>query len=132
MLNRRILTAIFTICMVVGITPLLHAQRWVLLGESHLDGQHDHDVIEVGRQMGRLHELQVRVRFATIRFDRIVVHYGGGTSETVHLRRVIRGGDQSRPIRLAGGERFVHSLELWYSRAQRNSPKPEVRLWGAR
>jgi hypothetical protein len=132
MLRKQVLLSMVVLFLLCSLAPALHAQEWVFLGESHVDGQVDHDKIEVGKARGRYHALQIRVRVAPIRFERVVVHYGDGTSETLHIREVIREGDQTRPIRLAGGERFVKSLELWYSRANPDSRRPEVRLWGMR
>jgi len=123
------MVALFLIC---SLAPALHAEDWVFLGESHVDGQVDHDRIEVGKARGRYHALQIRVKVAPIRFERVVVHYGNGTAETLQIRQVIREGDQTRAIKLAGGERFVESLELWYSRVDPHSHRPEVRLFGLR
>src|SRR5262249_26139302 len=108
-----------------------HAAGWVFLGVAHVDGQHDHDNIEVGPAAGRYTALQIRVRHAPIEFDHIVVHYGNGQAETLQVRDVIPAGSQSRAIPLAG-DRIVQSLELWYSKANPVSVRPEVKLWGRR
>jgi hypothetical protein len=132
MLRTRVFLSLAALFLVCSFASALHAQEWVYLGESHVDGQQDHDNIKVGKARGRYHALQIRVRVAPIRFERVVVHYGNGTQETLHIRQVIRDGEQTRPIQLAGGERLVESLELWYSRANPDSHRPEVRLWGLR
>ncbi|HEX4603916.1 MAG TPA: hypothetical protein VH724_07985 [Candidatus Angelobacter sp.] len=62
-------------------------------------------------------------------FDRIVVHYGNGEAQTLQVRDVIRKGSRSRAIPL-DGDRIVQSLELWYGKANPNSGKPEVGLFG--
>lgn len=62
---------------------------------------------------------------APIEFDRIVVHYGNGQAETLHVRDVIAPGGHTRAIPLQG-DRFVQSFELWYAKANPNSSKPEV------
>lgn len=49
--------------------------------------------------------------------------------ETLHVRNVIPAGGQSRAIKLQG-DRFVKSFELWYSKADPNSGKPELDLYG--
>jgi hypothetical protein len=111
--------------------PAAHAEDWVYLGNAHVDGQHDHDEIKVGDASGRYRFLQIRVKNAPIQFDRIVVHYGNGEPETLHVRDVIPAGGQSRAIRLQG-DRLVQSFELWYSRANPDSGKPELKLFGKR
>ena len=132
MLRRQVLLSMVALFLICSLAPALHAEDWVFLGESHVDGQVDHDRIEVGKARGRYHALQIRVKVAPIRFERVVVHYGNGTAETLQIRQVIREGDQTRAIKLAGGERFVESLELWYSRVDPHSHRPEVRLFGLR
>jgi hypothetical protein len=132
MLRKPVLLTVVALFVLCAFAPALHAQRWVYLGEAHVDGQQDHDNIQVGKDKGRFEALRIHVRVAPIRFERVVVHYGNGTEEVLHIRRVIRAGDQTRPIRLAGGDRFIESLELWYARAVPDSPRPEVKLWGMR
>jgi hypothetical protein len=113
------------------VAPLAHADNWVYLGQAHVDGQHDHDNIEVGKAAGRYRFLQIRIKNAPIEFNRIVVHYGDGEPEVLQVRDVIRRGGHSRSIALQG-DRFVKSFELWYGKARRNSVKPELTLWGQR
>jgi len=128
MLKRRIFLSVLALFLVCTLVPALHAQDWVFLGQARVDGQVDHDRIHVGKDKGRFHALQIRVKEAPIRFDRVVVHYGNGTEEVLHIRQVIRAGDQTRAIRVAGGERFIESLELWYAKANPDSRRPEVSL----
>jgi len=126
-----LLVVALAFCLATYTATSAQAANWVYLGSSHVDGQHDHDNIAVGGAAGRSHALQIRVIHAPIEFDHIVVHYGNGESETLQVRDVIRAGRSSRAIPLEG-DRIVQSLELWYGKANPNSGKPEVRLWGMR
>jgi hypothetical protein len=126
---RKALVSLFAITLLCLFVPAAHAANWVYLGNAHVDGQHDHDNISVGPAAGRYRFLQLRVVRAPIEFDHIVVHYGNGEPQTLEVRDVIRAGGRSRAIPLEG-DRIVQSLELWYSKANPNSGKPEVRLWG--
>jgi hypothetical protein len=128
---KKVLVSIFAVALVFCLAPMAHAENWVYLGQAHVDGQHDHDNIEVGKAAGRYRFLQVRVNNAPIEFDRIVVHYGNGQAETLQVRDVIRKGDRSRAIPLEG-DRMVQSLELWYGKAHPFSRRPEVSLFGQR
>src|SRR5215471_7698045 len=129
---KKVLVSIFAVTLLCVLAPNAHAAGgWNFLGTAHVDGHHDHDNIEVGAAAGRYHFLQLRVVYAPIEFDHIVVHYGNGEPQTLHVRDVIRAGQRSRAIPL-DGDRIVQSLELWYSKANPNSAKPEVRLWGQR
>ena len=126
---NKLLVLVFSVAMACCFTPAAHAESWTYLGQAHVDGQHDHDNIEVGRAAGRYRFLQVRVNNAPIEFDRIVVHYGNGQAETLQVRDMIRNGGHSRAIALQG-DRVVQSLELWYGKAHPFSRRPEVSLFG--
>jgi hypothetical protein len=104
----------------------------LLLGTAHVDGPTDHDNIKVARYAGRFHSVVLKVQYAPIQFDHVVIHYGDGQAETLPVRTFIAPGRSSRWIVLPGGERVIHSLELWYARAEPGNPtKPEVELYGA-
>jgi hypothetical protein len=126
---KKVLLSLFAAAVLLYVAPSAHAEDWVYLGQAHVDGQHDHDNIEVGAASGRYHKLQIRVANGPIEFDHIVVHYGNGESETLQVRDVIRAGRKSRAISLAG-DRIVQSFELWYGKANPDSGRPEVNLWG--
>jgi hypothetical protein len=126
---KKVLIPVFAVALMLYLAPSAEAANWVYLGQSHVDGQHDHDNIEVGKAAGRYRFLQIRVTKAPIEFDHIVVHYGNGEPETLQVRDVIRAGGKSRAIALQG-DRFVQSFELWYGKARPNSGKPELTLWG--
>ena len=126
---KKVLVSFFAVALLIYMAPAAHAESWIYLGQAHVDGQHDHDNIEVGKAAGRYRFLQVRVNNAPIEFDRIVVHYGNGEAETLQVRDVIRKGGRSRAIPLEG-DRIVQSLELWYGKANPASRRPEVSLFG--
>ena len=127
---KKVVVSLFALTILLCLTPAIQAQGgWVFLGSAHVDGQHDHDNISVGSNAGRYRFLQIRVVNAPIEFDHIVVHYGDGEAQTLQVRDVIRAGQRSRAIPL-DGDRIVQSLELWYSKANPWSGKPQVNLWG--
>jgi hypothetical protein len=126
---KKVLASLFVLSLVCFLAPALHAQGWVYLGQAHVDGQHDHDNIEVGGGPGRFRFLQLRVNNGPIEFDHVVVHYGNGEPQTLQVRELIRAGGHTRAIALEG-DRFVKSFELWYTKANPASARPEVNLWG--
>ena len=128
---KRVLVSLFALGLICFLAPQIHADGddWAFLGKAHVDGQHDHDNIDVGKAAGRYRFLQIRVVNAPIEFDRIIVHYGDGEPETLHVRDVIPAGGKSRAIKL-DRDRYVKSFELWYSKANPNSGKPELDLYG--
>src|SRR2546428_10786939 len=105
--------------------------RWVLLGETTVDGQRDFDKIVLGRAEGRFQSIQLRVSVAPVEFYRVVVHYGNGTSEEVEVRDRIPAGGQTRAIDLRGDERVINSVDFFYGKANwRPSARPRVSLYG--
>src|SRR5262245_486501 len=104
--------------------------RWIYLGESNVDGNVDHDKIKIGRDDGRFRAIQIRVERAPIEFQRVVVHYGNGSSERIEVRNRIKPGGSTRVINLRGNDRVIESVEVWYARARYNSDKPKLRLFG--
>ena len=126
---KKFLIPLFALALMLYVAPSAHAADWVYLGQAHVDGQSDHDNIEVGKAAGRYRFLQIRVKNAPIEFERIVVHYGNGEPEVIQVRDVIRRGQHSRAIALQG-DRFVRSFELWYAKARPASVRPELTLWG--
>ena len=128
---KRAMVALFAVALLACAATAAHAERWVYLGKAHVDGGHDHDNIEIGPAAGRYRALQIRVNNAPIEFDRIVVHYGNGQAEVLHVRDRIRAGGSTRAIALAG-DRKVMSLELWYGKARIFSQRPEVSVFGLR
>jgi hypothetical protein len=104
--------------------------REVYLGEANVDGPRDHDNIVVTERAGKFRSIQLRVERGPIEFDRVVVHFGNGTSERIQTRFRIRAGDSTRWIDLPGERRVIESVELWYAKANIFSAKPKVRLFG--
>jgi hypothetical protein len=126
---KKLVVLLFAVALLLYVAPSANAANWIYLGQSHVDGQHDHDNIEVGAAAGRYRFLQIRVNNAPIEFDHIVVHYGDGEPQSIPVRFVIRAGQRSRSIELQG-DRFVKSFELWYGKANPNSARPELSLFG--
>jgi hypothetical protein len=106
-------------------------ERLDYLGNAHVDGRADHDVIRVGRSDGRFRAIQLRVNGGAIEFDRVLVHFGNGTTEQLVIRSRIPSGGVTRAIDLPGERRVIESVELWYSKDNWRR-RPEVRLYGIR
>jgi hypothetical protein len=129
-MKRKTLPVVIAVLFVLSFGPSSFARGWVYLGEAHVDGDADHDKIKVGKSDGLFRAIQLRVDYAAIEFHHVVVHYANGTSEEVQVRQKIRAGGSTRDIELAGRDRFIESVELWYERANYGSRRPRVRLYG--
>jgi hypothetical protein len=105
----------------------------VFLGEAHVDGAVDHDRIVVTAARGEYRAIQFKVENAAIDFDRVVVHFGNGTSERIALRHKIRAGEETRMVDLPGNRRVIQSIEFWYGRGNWSNPeRPKVSVFGFR
>ena len=106
-------------------------ERWAYLGNAHVDGRVDHDVIRVGQSDGRFRAIQLRVSGGAIEFGRLVVHFGNGAAEELAIRERIPDGGATRAIDLPGERRIIESVELWYGK-ERWDRRPKVSLYGIR
>src|ERR1051325_5896047 len=70
---RNVLRVIAVVIFVFGLSQAASAQRWVFLGDKHVDGHDDHDKISVGSKEGTFRQLQIRVKLAPVVFQRVVV-----------------------------------------------------------
>lgn len=122
------------VLLLMGVGQASFAQglnRFVLLGQANVDGQRDHDRINIGRAEGRFSSIQLRVQGAPIEFQRVVVNYANGTSEEIEVRDRIQAGGQTRAIDLRGGDRVLNSVDFWYGKRNGWSRvKPRVVLYG--
>jgi len=127
--NKKRAILMFGLLFLCMFAAKTYAEDWVYWGESHVDGDHDHDKIHVGKHDGRFRAIQLRVNGGAIEFDRVVVHFGNGTSEDLAIRSVIPEGGRTRAIDLPGERRVIDNVELWCSKAHWEH-KPQVTLFG--
>ena len=130
MSTPKTIRAIGFAVLLLSSSAVANAQRWTYLGEANVDGAADHDNIVVTGSRGAFRAIQIKVQRAPIEFDRVVVHYGDGDSEPIHIRSKIPAGGQTRVIDLPGNRRIIRSVEFWYARASRSPRRPKVRLFG--
>jgi hypothetical protein len=132
MMRRHILSR-FAVVLILALSASVYAQseRWEYLGNAHVDGQQDHDKIHVGRHDGRFRAIQLRVSGGAIYFEKVLVHYGNGSTEELVIRDRIPDGGVTRAIDLPGERRVVESVELWYSK-DKWEHRPKVSLFGIR
>ena len=106
---------------------------WVMLGQSHVDGAVDHDRIVITGARGEFRALRIRVENSAIRFDRVLVHFGDGSTMPIGIRGRINAGGQTRILDLPGRRRVIDSVEFWYERGNwRNPARPRLSLFGLR
>ena len=105
--------------------------RWTYLGNAHVDGHNDHDNIHVGKGDGKWRAVQLRVSGGAIDFQRVIVHFGDGSTQELVFRERIPAGGRTRPLDLSGDRRRIESVDLWYSKESWHR-RPKVDLYGMR
>ena len=73
----------------------------------------------------------MRVTGGAIDFQRVLVHFGdGSTQELVFQERIPEGG-RTRALDLKGDRRRIESVDFWYSKESWHR-RPKVELYGMR
>ena len=124
----------FTLPLLFAVASYAQPGRdWVMLGQSHVDGAIDHDRIVVTSARGEFRAIRIRVENSAIRFDRVLVHFGDGSTMPIAIRGRIAAGGQTRVLDLPGRRRVIDSVEFWYERGNwRNPRRPRLSLFGLR
>jgi hypothetical protein len=104
-------------------------QFWDFLGYTQVDSSQDHGRIQITRHDVHFRTIQLRVSGEAIFFDRMVVHFGDGTSQEHVVSRRLLGG--SNYVIGLLGERSLDSVELWYYKEPWGH-NPRVSLYGVR
>jgi hypothetical protein len=132
MLRKHFRHAISVILALVFATSVFaRGQSWDFLGYTHLDGGQDHGKIQIARRNGLFHTIQLRVSGDAIFFDRLIVHFGNGTSEEFVVSSRISPEEKNYVIDLHGEGRALESVELkYYKEAWGHNPR--VSLYGIR
>ena len=131
MLRKRIVQLSACFLAVASVISLpAQGQVWDFLGVTQIDGNRDHDKIQVTRRNSVFHAIQLRVTGDAIFFDRVVVHFGDGTTEAQAIQGRIWPDGRNHIIGFSGERRVVESVEVWYYKeAWKHSPR--VMLYGS-
>src|SRR4051812_26702940 len=105
MTGRKTISTVAVLLLLFGVSLTAQAQRYgrsTFLGEAAVDGNNDHDRINVGRADGKFRAVQIQVQRAPITFQRVVVHYANGGDEELNIKQRIGAGSSTRWIDLKG------------------------------
>lgn len=111
--RNRLAAPILILALLVAAFPAA-AEKWVFLGQRHVTDRVERDSIEVTASEGTFDAIRIGVKRSAVRFVRVTVVYGVGTSDDLELRDVIPAGGQSRPLDLRGGNRVIKRIEFIY------------------
>jgi len=131
---KKLLCAAIPLSLLLWLGPASYAQpgsNWEYLGESLVDGSQDHEHITITASKGEFKAIRLKVENATVEFQRVVVHFGNGSSVPIYIQSKIRPGSETRPLDLPGRDRNIESVEVWYRRGNSDPPtKPHLFIYG--
>jgi len=107
---------------------LARGQVWAFLGYTQVDRRQDHSNVQVARRDCLFRTIRLRVSEA-IFFDRLVVHFGNGTSQELIISERILPEGGNYVIDLPGEPRLLESVDLWYYKEPWGRD-PRVSLYG--
>ena len=105
---------------------------WELLGKQVVGPAVAQDVIAIGRHEGRFDAVRLRVLGGDVAFHDIRVVYRDGNTETLAMRRLVRGGDASPPLSLSGEAQFIDKIELVHEADPQAREPTVVQVWARR
>jgi len=104
-------------------------QVWDFLGYALVDGSRDHGKIQIRRRDRLFRDVQLRVSGEAIFVDRLVFHFGNGTSQLFVVGERISSEGRNYVIDFPGERRVLESVELWYYKEPWGH-NPSVSLYG--
>jgi hypothetical protein len=113
MTRFRLATSLLALGLVVAALPAT-AEKWVFLGQRHVTDRIDRDSIEVTASEGTFDAIRIGVKRSAVRFVRVTVVYGAGTSDDLELKDVIPAGGHSRVLDLRGANRVIKRIDFVY------------------
>ena len=108
--------------------PIWDSRGWVLLGERTVNGQVDHDRIDVGRYEGKFSKLTIVVENSDLEMIDFAIQFGRGPAWHPPLQHFFREGQRTRAIDFPGDMREIRWIEFRY----RNLPgggSARVQVW---
>jgi hypothetical protein len=111
--------------------PAWDSRGWVMLGERTVNGQVDHDRIEVGRYDGRYSKLTMAVEDSDLELVDFRIEFDDRTEYHPRLSHLFREGQRTRVIDLPPSEHVIRFIDLRYKNTPGGGPA-SVEVWGLR
>ena len=111
--------------------PIWDSRGWVLLGERTVNGQVDHDRIDVGRYEGKFSKLTMVVENSDLELIDFRIVFGDRTEYHPRLSHMFREGQRTRIIDLPPSEAVIRSIDIRY-RNLAGGGDAHVGVWGWR
>jgi len=109
--------------------PAFDPTGWVLLGSEVVNGKKDHDLIKVGKKLGKFDQVTIVVSDSDIDLDDFIVTFGNGETFDPKVKHTFKEGARSRAIDVPGQNRFIKTIELKYANLP-GGGKATVQVYG--
>ena len=133
-MNRlTVSTMSFLITMLaLGCASSADAQIRAFLGERVVSDRAEYDTIWVTDERGPFHAIQLRALKAPVEVKRLTVYFENGSKQRFERNVLLRPGDFSPRIDLAGGNRYIRKVVFYYETRSPGHERALVRLFGIR
>jgi hypothetical protein len=111
--------------------PAWDPRGWTLLGERTVDGNYDHDRIDVGRYEGKFTRLTIVVENSDLELIDLSIKFGHGEPWHPEVSHFFREGQRTRAIDFPGDERTIKHIDFKY-RNLRGGGRARVAVYGLR
>ena len=126
--RRSIVLLLVLVAIAAGAT-VTAAQEWKQLGEKDVNFNIDHDRI-IARDKGHIREIHMSVKYAPVKFQKVVINYKDGQKQEVEFLEDVPLGHVSRSITIEGNGHIIDSIDLWYETDSLGGKKAKITVFG--
>jgi hypothetical protein len=101
---------------------------WTMLGERSVDGNYDHDTIQVGAIEGRFDKLMFTVEHHSVEIFDVKIVFGDGSVYDIPTRLVFRPDTRSQVVDLPGANRVIRRIDFRYGNVPGRG-RAHVEVW---
>lgn len=130
---RKLFVPVVLMFVLSALASVAAAQdNWVKLGEKDVDFHVDHDKIVATGKGEHVREIRMQIRYAPVKFQRIVIHYKNGERQDVDFPEDVAMDAFTRTVAIEGNGRVIKDLDLWYVTDSLGGKKAKVTVFGRR
>jgi len=112
MLKKLIVMSTLLFALAVGAAAA--SAQWQDLGTKEVKDRSEQDTWHLGKDRGTFRSIKLAVISRPVRFYRLRVTYGNGTTQEFQIANLIKAGGQTRSLDLNGRDRFIEKVDVWY------------------
>jgi hypothetical protein len=104
-------------------------EKWVKLGERDVSRKADTDDLKVDAKetYGRI---KFRVDGPKVHFSKCKVYFHNGENDEINIDKDVSDGADTGPLDVAGTERHITKITIWYKTTGEKHGDAKVSIWG--